>query len=80
MTDRLHGSSFASVLRMELRRITSLPPYVCRVAVSPAVGFGPGGERYVRFALVENEHGVRQTVAGLREAVPGLRETVTADR
>jgi alanine-synthesizing transaminase len=24
-----------------------------RVAVSPGVGFGPGGEGYVRFALIE---------------------------
>ena len=26
-----------------------------RVAVSPGVGFGPGGEGYVRFALIEND-------------------------
>src|SRR5256714_3966736 len=26
-----------------------------RVAVSPGVGFGPGGEGFVRFALIENE-------------------------
>jgi alanine-synthesizing transaminase len=32
------------------------------VAVSPGVGFGPGGEGFVRFALVENEHRIRQAV------------------
>ena len=26
-----------------------------KVATSPGVGFGPGGEGYVRFALIENE-------------------------
>ena len=26
-----------------------------QVALSPGVGFGPGGEGYVRFALIENE-------------------------
>jgi len=30
------------------------------VAVSPGVGFGPMGEGYVRFALVENDHRIRQ--------------------
>ena len=36
------------------------------VAVSPGVGFGPSGEGYVRFALVENTHRVRQAVRGIR--------------
>ncbi|MFN0153253.1 MAG: aminotransferase class I/II-fold pyridoxal phosphate-dependent enzyme [Gaiella sp.] len=36
-----------------------------KVAVSPGVGFGPGGEGYVRFALVENEHRIRQAVRGI---------------
>jgi alanine-synthesizing transaminase len=44
-----------------------------RVAVSPGVGFGPGGEGYVRFALVENEERIRQAVRGIRAALPGLR-------
>jgi alanine-synthesizing transaminase len=30
------------------------------VAVSPGIGFGPMGEGHVRFALVENEHRIRQ--------------------
>ena len=36
------------------------------VAVSPGVGFGPTGEGYVRFALVENKHRIRQAVRGIR--------------
>jgi alanine-synthesizing transaminase len=43
-----------------------------RVAVSPGVGFGPGGEEHVRFALVENEQRIGQAVAGLRRALPAL--------
>ncbi len=31
-----------------------------QVAVSPGIGFGPLGEGYVRFALVENEQRIRQ--------------------
>ena len=37
-----------------------------RVAVSPGVGFGPGGEGFVRFALVENEHRIRQATRAVR--------------
>jgi alanine-synthesizing transaminase len=40
-----------------------------RVAVSPGDGFGPGGEDHVRFALVENEHRIRQAVRGIRAAL-----------
>ncbi len=40
-----------------------------RVAVSPGVGFGAGGDDYVRFALVENEQRIRQAVRGLRKAL-----------
>jgi alanine-synthesizing transaminase len=43
-----------------------------RVAVSPGVGFGPGGDGHVRFALVENEQRIGQAVAGLRRALPEL--------
>ena len=43
-----------------------------RVAVSPGVGFGPGGDGHVRFALVENEQRIGQAVAGLRRALPTL--------
>jgi alanine-synthesizing transaminase len=43
-----------------------------RVAVSPGIGFGPGGDGHVRFALVENEQRIGQAVAGLRRALPEL--------
>jgi alanine-synthesizing transaminase len=43
-----------------------------KVAVSPGSGFGPGGEGYVRFALVENEKRVQQAVRGLRKALTKL--------
>ena len=43
-----------------------------RVAVSPGVGFGPGGDGHIRFALVENEQRIGQAVASLRRALPEL--------
>jgi alanine-synthesizing transaminase len=38
----------------------------CRVAVSPGIGFGEYGEGHVRFALVENEHRIKQALRGLK--------------
>ena len=35
------------------------------VAVSPGIGFGPMGEGYVRFGLIENEHRLRQAARGI---------------
>ena len=43
-----------------------------KVAVSPGVGFGPGGEGFVRFALVENEHRINQAVRGIKRALTKL--------
>jgi alanine-synthesizing transaminase len=43
-----------------------------KVAVSPGVGFGPGGEGFVRFALVENEQRIGQAIRGIRKALPKL--------
>jgi alanine-synthesizing transaminase len=43
-----------------------------KVAVSPGSGFGPGGEGFVRFALVENEQRISQAVRGLRKALTKL--------
>jgi len=37
-----------------------------KVATSPGIGFGEFGEGYVRFALVENEHRIKQAVKGIR--------------
>jgi len=38
-----------------------------RVAVSPGVGFGQYGDDHVRFALIENEHRIRQAVRGIKK-------------
>ena len=38
-----------------------------KVAVSPGIGFGEGGDEYVRFALVENEHRTRQAIRGIKK-------------
>lgn len=40
-----------------------------KVAVSPGIGFGPSGEGHVRFALVENEHRIRQAIRGIRQVM-----------
>ncbi|MCL5062319.1 MAG: alanine transaminase [Nitrospiraceae bacterium] len=40
-----------------------------KVAVSPGIGFGEGGDNYVRFALVENEHRIKQAVAGIKKVL-----------
>ncbi|MEN2994578.1 MAG: alanine transaminase [Thermodesulfovibrio sp.] len=48
-----------------------------KVAVSPGIGFGEGGEGFVRFALVENEHRIRQAVKGIKRAlnlVPSIKK------
>ena len=37
-----------------------------KVAVSPGIGFGEHGEGFVRFALVENEHRIRQAIRGVK--------------
>jgi len=42
------------------------------VAVSPGVGFGPGGDGFVRFALIENEQRILQAVRNLRRGLTRL--------
>ncbi|HEU4910433.1 MAG TPA: aminotransferase class I/II-fold pyridoxal phosphate-dependent enzyme, partial [Actinomycetes bacterium] len=44
----------------------------CDVAVSPGVGFGPGGDGHVRFALIENEQRIVQAVRQLKRGLPKL--------
>jgi alanine-synthesizing transaminase len=41
------------------------------VAVSPGIGFGPMGEGHVRFALVENEHRIRQAMRSIKQFLKG---------
>jgi alanine-synthesizing transaminase len=38
-----------------------------KVALAPGIGFGPQGEGYVRFALVENQKRTRQALQGLKK-------------
>jgi alanine-synthesizing transaminase len=40
-----------------------------KVAVSPGIGFGEGGDDHVRFGLVENEHRTRQAIRGIKKAL-----------
>jgi len=40
-----------------------------RVAISPGIGFGQDGDGFVRFALVENEHRIRQAIRGIRKVL-----------
>jgi alanine-synthesizing transaminase len=40
-----------------------------KVAVSPGIGFGEGGDEYVRFALVENEHRINQAIRGVKQVL-----------
>ncbi|HLG92324.1 MAG TPA: aminotransferase class I/II-fold pyridoxal phosphate-dependent enzyme, partial [Acidimicrobiales bacterium] len=42
------------------------------VATSPGVGFGPGGDGHVRFALIENEKRINQAVRSLRRSLTKL--------
>jgi alanine-synthesizing transaminase len=44
------------------------------VATSPGIGFGPGGDGHVRFALIENEHRTKQAIRNLRRVLTGLGE------
>ena len=39
------------------------------VALSPGIGFGPGGEGYVRFALIENEQRIQQALRNLKRSL-----------
>lgn len=43
-----------------------------RVATSPGIGFGPGGDGHVRFALIENEQRIGQGTRNLRRALTKL--------
>jgi alanine-synthesizing transaminase len=38
-----------------------------KVAVSPGIGFGDYGDTHVRFALIENEHRIKQAVRGIKD-------------
>jgi alanine-synthesizing transaminase len=59
--DELGSLDFAKMLVSE-----------ANVATSPGVGFGPGGEGFVRFALVENEQRINQAIRHIRKGLPKL--------
>jgi alanine-synthesizing transaminase len=42
------------------------------VATSPGVGFGPDGDGFVRFALIENEQRITQGMRSLKKALTKL--------
>ena len=44
----------------------------CEVALSPGVGFGPGGEGFARFALIENEQRIHQGIRNLKRGLTKL--------
>jgi alanine-synthesizing transaminase len=46
------------------------------VAVSPGLGFGEYGEGYVRIALVENEHRIRQAARNVKKFLARAPETM----
>jgi alanine-synthesizing transaminase len=43
-----------------------------KVATSPGMGFGPGGDGFVRFALIENEQRIGQAVRTVKRALTKL--------
>lgn len=44
-----------------------------KVATSPGIGFGEYGEGYLRFALIENEHRIKQAVKGIRNLLQSAK-------
>ncbi len=49
-----------------------------KVAVSPGIGFGEYGDGYVRIALVENEHRIRQAVRNIKRFLGNAEMTDAA--
>jgi len=46
------------------------------IAVSPGLGFGEYGEGYVRIALVENEHRIRQAARNIKKFLSRSRDSL----
>ena len=47
------------------------------VAVAPGIGFGTLGEGWVRLAMVENEHRLRQAIRNIRRCLTKLQPDTT---
>jgi alanine-synthesizing transaminase len=50
------------------------------VAVAPGIGFGEEGENYLRLAMAENEHRIRQATRQMRRALPKIGEAVDSSK
>jgi alanine-synthesizing transaminase len=46
-----------------------------KVATSPGIGFGEYGEGYIRFALIENEHRIKQAIKGIKNLLDSSKST-----
>src|SRR3954454_1412878 len=57
---------------MDSVEFCSLVVRECEVALSPGVGFGPGGEGFVRFSVIENERRIAQGIRNLKKGLPKL--------
>jgi alanine-synthesizing transaminase len=44
------------------------------VALAPGIGFGEEGEGFLRLALVENEHRIRQAIRQMKRAMENLEQ------
>lgn len=49
------------------------------VTMAPGIGFGEEGEGYLRIALVENEHRIRQAMKQMRRALSGLDHEIPGE-
>jgi alanine-synthesizing transaminase len=49
------------------------------VTMAPGIGFGEEGEGYLRIALVENEHRIRQAMKQMRRALSGLDYEISGE-
>ena len=47
------------------------------MAVAPGIGFGEHGDDYVRIALVENEHRIRQAARNLKNSLAAAPKAST---
>ncbi len=59
--------------KMDSMEFSALLMQEAHVAVVPGIGFGSLGEGYVRIAMVENEHRLRQAVRNIRRCLDKLQ-------
>jgi len=57
---------------MSSLEFTTMAVQEAKVALSPGSGFGPGGEGFVRFALVENDKRIAQAVRQIKKGLEKL--------